>query len=221
MRVADRGGLAKVSMRNVGAELGVEAMSLYHHVDGKEALLDALADVAFTLVEFDPEDPWRPAMTARAATARAAFLAHPWALGLVDSRRNPGPALLHHHDAVLGCLRRSGFPVDLAAHAFSALDSYVYGFVLTELTLPMAPGEDVEQFVATIDELVPVETYPHLREMFAAQVVGGGYAYANEFGFGLDLLLDGLERQLAAISRPGRAPARPRPSGPSAPRGRR
>ena len=199
VRVADRGGLGAVSMRNVGKELGVEAMSLYHHIAGKDALLDALADWIFTGIRLPaPDDPWRPAMAARATAARVVLAAHPWALGLIESRRNPGPPLLRHHDAVLGCLRRNGFPVALAAHAFSVIDAYVYGFVLTEVNLPFEPGERTEEFVATLS--LPADDYPHLAEMMDAQVRGTDYAYADEFGYGLELILDGLEERLAAAS---------------------
>jgi AcrR family transcriptional regulator len=195
-RVADGAGLAGVSMRAVGAELGVEAMSLYHHVASKDALLDELADWVFTGIALPaPDDPWRPAMAARAAAARDVLARHPWALGLIESRRAAGPALLRHHDAVLGCLRRNGFPVALAAHAFSAIDAYVYGFVLTELNLPMEPGEGVDDFVAELG--LPVAEYPYLAEMIAEQVTGRDYAYADEFGYGLDLILDSLEERLA------------------------
>ena len=201
VRVADAGGLAQVSMRNVGRELGVEAMSLYHHLDGKDALLDELADRVFTLIALpDPARPWRDAMRERAASARAALAAHPWALGLIESRRTPGPALLRHHDRVLGCLRTNGFPPRLAGHAFSAIDAYVYGFVLTELSLPFAPGESTEEFVAGLEHLLPADEYPFLVEMITEQVVGKDYAYADEFDLGLDLILDGLERRLAAVT---------------------
>jgi AcrR family transcriptional regulator len=194
-RVADSGGLTSVSMRNVAKELGVEAMSLYHHIAGKDALLDALADRIFAAIELpDVDDPWRPAMTARAASARAVLSAHPWGLGLIESRRNPGPALLRHHDAVLGCLRRGGFSVALAAHAFSVIDAYVHGFVLTELNLPFEPGEATEEFVETL--ALPVDDYPHLTEMITEQVRGREYAYADEFTYGLELILDGLEERL-------------------------
>lgn len=198
VRVADRGGLAQVSMRNVGRQLGVEAMSLYHHLSGKEALLDALADWAFACIELpEPAQPWRAAMTARAGSARRVLVAHPWALGLLESRRAPGPALLRHHDTVLGCLRASGFPVALAAHAFSALDAYVYGFVLTELNLPFEAGEGAEDFVAALAPTL-AEDYAHLAEMVQELVVGHDYAYGDEFAYGLDLVLDGLEARLAA-----------------------
>ncbi|MEJ2857115.1 MULTISPECIES: TetR/AcrR family transcriptional regulator [unclassified Saccharothrix] len=193
--VADRGGLAQVSMRNVGKELGVEAMSLYHHVKGKDALLDALVEWVFTRMERpDPHAPWRAAMTARAHSARAVLSRHPWALGLIESRRTPVPAALAYHDAVLGCLRHNGFPVALAASAFSVLDAYVFGFVLTELNLPFEPGRGAEEYVAGIDLLA--DRYPHLAEMAAEQIAGGEYSYGDEFERGLDLVLDSLETRL-------------------------
>jgi AcrR family transcriptional regulator len=195
VRVADRGGLSGVSMRTVGRELGVEAMSLYHHIAGKDDLIDELADWVFTRIEMPtPDQPWRPAMIGRATSARSVLTKHPWALGLIESRRNPGPALLRHHDAVLGCLRGNGFPVVLATHAFSAVDAYVFGFVLSELNLPMEPGESAEEFVQGIGLLT--EAYPHLAEMLAEQVVGESFSYADEFDYGLELILDGLEERL-------------------------
>ncbi|MCC6830530.1 MAG: TetR/AcrR family transcriptional regulator C-terminal domain-containing protein [Thermoleophilia bacterium] len=198
VRVADRGGLTAVTMRGVGRELQVEAMSLYHHLPGKEALLDGLADAAFASIALPPAaEPWRTAMTARAASAREVLCRHPWALGLVESRRTPGPALLAHHEAVLACLRANGFGVALAVHAFSALDAYVYGFVLTELNLPFAPGEDAEAFAGGIAHLLPVDRYPRMNEMIAELVAGRGYDHGDEFGYGLEIILDGLERRLA------------------------
>ena len=178
-------------MRGVGKELGVEAMSLYHHVAGKAELLDGLADWVFAQIRLpDPAERWRPAMTQRAASARSVLAAHPWALPLIESRRRPGPALLRHHDAVLGFLRRGGFSVDLAAQAFSVIDAYVYGFVLTEVTLPFDAGETAEEFVGDID--LPADTYPYLTEMMREMVIGADYAYGNEFDRGLDLILDQL-----------------------------
>lgn len=196
-RVADASGLGGVSMRSVGRELGVEAMSLYHHVAGKDALLDGLADWVFTRIETPTAgDPWRAQMEARARSARTVLAAHPWGLGLIESRRTPGPATLRHHDAVLGCLRAAGFSVALAAHAYSVLDAYVYGFVLTEVNLPFQPGEPPEDFVEGLGPLA-VE-HPHLAEMVAEHVVGRDYAYGDEFDYGLALILDGLEAAFAA-----------------------
>lgn len=197
-RVADASGLAGVSMRSVGRELGVEAMSLYHHVANKDALLDGLADWVFARMSTPATDrPWRSEMDARAHSARAVLFAHPWGLGLIESRRTPGPANLRHHDAVLGCLRTAGFSVALAAHAFSVLDAYVFGFVLTEVNLPFQQGDLAEDFVESLGPLA--EHYPHLAEMVASQITGRDYAYGNEFDYGLALILDGLEARF----RPG------------------
>lgn len=198
IRVADDGGLAAVSMRNVGKELGVEAMSLYHHITGKEPLLDAMVEWVFARIRLpDPDAAWRKEMIARACSAREVLAAHPWALGLIESRRTPGPGTLQHHEAVLACLRRNGFSVALAAHAFSALDAYVYGFVLTEVNLPFEAGESAEKFAAGIQAFMPAAQYPHLSEMLRVQVIGQNYDYGKEFGFGLALILDSLERHLA------------------------
>ena len=195
--VADRGGLAAVSMRNVGRELGVEAMSLYHHVSGKEELLDLLADAAFAQIPL-PEigAPWRAAMTSRAHAMRAVLKKHSWALTLLESRANPGEAVMRHHDRVLGLLRGDGFDLVLAAHAYSALDAYIYGFVLTELSLPFTPDTGPEEFAAGLE--FTASEYPHLAEMLAQLVVGHDYDYGDEFGYGLDLVLDQLELRRAA-----------------------
>lgn len=193
--VADRSGLAGVTMRSVGAELGVEAMSLYHHIRGKDDLVDGLAEWVFALIAAPrPGGEWRSEMVLRAESARAALSAHPWGLGMIESRRAAGDALLRHHDAVLGCLREGGFPVTLAAHAFSAIDSYTYGFVLTEVNLPFEPGESADEFVTGLS--LPAQRYPYLAEMIAEQVVGRDYAYADEFTYGLDLILDALAARL-------------------------
>lgn len=197
--VADSGGLTGVSMRTVGRELGVEAMSLYHHVADKGALLDAMVDWIFTRIDVPAEgDGWRAGMVRSADSARTVLTEHPWALGLIESRRTPGPATLRHHDAILGCLRRNGFPVDLASHAFSAIDSYVYGFVLTEMNLPFSDGAD--EFVGEFTEALPMDEYPHLSEL-AAVIMASGYRYADEFGYGLGLILDAIEHRLGRAAR--------------------
>ena len=151
-RVADAAGLAGVSMRSVGRELDVEAMSLYHHVASKDAAARRPRRLGLR-PHHDPATSgaaWRAEMEARARSAREVLAAHPWGLGLIESRRSPGPATLGHHDAVLGCLRSAGFSVALAAHAFSVLDAYVFGFVLTEVNLPFEPGESADDFVADL-----------------------------------------------------------------------
>jgi AcrR family transcriptional regulator len=193
--LADEAGIESLSMRRLGQALGVEAMSLYHHVANKEDLLDGMVDVVFGEVELPSrEGDWRTAMRRRADSFRAVLARHRWAIGLVDSRTAPGPATLRHHDAVLGCLRGAGFSVELAAHAFAALDSYLYGFALQERNLPFEAGEQTAELAEAILAQLPAEEYPHLVELTVDHVLQPGYDFGNEFAFGLDLVLDGLER---------------------------
>jgi AcrR family transcriptional regulator len=192
---ADRGGVAALSMRKLAQELGVEAMSLYHHVANKNAILDGIVDVVFSEIELPSGDAdWKAAMRQRAISAREALLRHPWATGLMESRSTPGPATLRHHDAVLGILRTAGFSVELAAHAFSLLDSYIYGFALQEASLPFDTPEETAEVAQAIMAEFPADEYPHLTELTVAHVLQPGYDYGNEYLFGLDLILDSLDR---------------------------
>ncbi|MGY1636123.1 TetR/AcrR family transcriptional regulator C-terminal domain-containing protein [Geodermatophilus sp. SYSU D00742] len=199
--LADAGGVEGLSMRRLGEALGVEAMSLYHHVANKDALLDGMIDVVFAEIELPTGEDWQAAMRRRAISARAALSRHRWAIGLMESRTSPGPATLRQHDAVLGCLRAAGFSVVLAGHAFSAIDSYVYGFALQERGLPFDTPEETAELAQVMLAAFPVDTYPHLHEFTTEHVMRPGYDYATEFEFGLDLVLDGLERARSAQAR--------------------
>ncbi|SDU80529.1 TetR/AcrR family transcriptional regulator [Jiangella alkaliphila] len=194
MALADEKGQAGASMRAIAGQLGVEAMSLYNHVAGRDDILDGMVDAVFAEIDLPaPGADWRPAMRERAGSARAALLRHPWAIGLMDSRGRPGPATLRHHDAVLGALRGGGFSVPLAAHAVSLIDSYLYGFVLQELSLPFAGGgDDVDAVAGSILADLPGGAYPHLTEVITEHALRPGYDYAAEFDFGLALILDAL-----------------------------
>ncbi len=193
--LADEGGVESLSMRKLGQALGVEAMSLYHHVANKEDLLDGMVDLVFGEVEVPrTSQDWRTAMRRRAASFRAVLARHRWAVGLVDSRSSPGPATLRHHDAVLGCLRAAGFSVELAAHAIAVLDSYIYGFALQERNLPFEAGEPTAELAEAILARLPAAEYPHVVELILDHVLQPGYDFGDEFAFGLDLVLDGLER---------------------------
>jgi AcrR family transcriptional regulator len=197
--LADRGGVGALSMRKLAQELGVEAMSLYHHVANKDDILDGIVDVVFGEIELPAgEAGWEAAMRRRAASAREALRRHPWATGLMESRRTPGPANIRHHDAVLGVLRNAGFPVELAAHAYSLLDSYIYGFALQEASLPFHTPEETAEVAQEIMSEFPADEYPHLAEIATEHVLQPGYDYGDEFLYGLDLILDGLARALAA-----------------------
>jgi AcrR family transcriptional regulator len=212
--LADHGGIASLSMRKLAEELGVEAMSLYHHVANKDEILDGMVDVVFSEIDLPSSGAgWKTAMRERAISARKVLSHHPWAIGLLESRANAGPATLRHHDSVIGSLRKAGFSIALAAHAFSALDSYIYGFALQELNLPFETAEEIDEVAGNILRQMPADQYPHLTELAVEHVMKPGYAYANEFEFGLDLILDGLERirdsPRAPPPRPRRAPASP------------
>jgi AcrR family transcriptional regulator len=192
---ADEHGLAALTMRRLGDALGVEAMSLYNHVANKDELLDGMVDLVFAEIELPSGGTdWKAAMRERAISARRALSTHRWAIGLMESRAAPGPATLHHHDAVIGALRAGGFSVELAAHTFSLLDSYVYGFALQEASLPFETGEETAELAEQIMEAFQPGQYPHLTELTVEHVLQPGYDYGDEFEFGLDLILDGLER---------------------------
>lgn len=197
VELADREGLAAVTMRRLAEALGVEAMSLYHHVKNKDTILDGMVDRVFAEIEVPSGGDWREAMRRRARSARAALLRHRWALGLMESRPTPGPQNLEHHDAVIGCLRTGGFSVPLTAHAYAVLDSYVYGFVHTELNLPFSTSEETQAVASGIFDQLPPGRYPHLVELTKEHVLKPGYSYADEFEFGLELILAGLERESA------------------------
>jgi AcrR family transcriptional regulator len=196
---ADENGLGSLTMRKLGEALGVEAMSLYNHVANKAELLDGMIDLVFEQIDLPTGgSAWRSAMRERAVSARRVLSRHRWAIGLMESRSAPGPATLRHHDQVIGILRRAGFSVALAAHAYSLLDSYIYGFALQEAALPFDAGENTAELARTIMDQFPAGDYPHLAELTVEHVLQPGYDYGNEYEFGLDLILDGLERLVTA-----------------------
>src|SRR4051794_26796714 len=194
---ADENGVESLSMRKLGEALGVEAMSLYNHVANKVDLLDGMIDAVFAEIGLPTDEAgWRTAMRRRAISVRRVLRRHPWAIGLMESRTSPGPATLAHHDAVIGVLRRGGFTVAQTAHAFSLLDSYIYGFALEEKALPFEGPEQTAELAATMLAQFPADRYPYFVELATEHVLQPGYDYGDEFEFGLDLILDGLQRVL-------------------------
>jgi AcrR family transcriptional regulator len=190
---ADRYGLEELSMRKLAEVLRVAPMALYRHIANKDDLIDAMIDVVFTEIELPArEADWRTAMRRRAIAVRDALFRHRWAIGLMESRAHPGPANLRHHDAVLGTLRASGFSVEMAAHAYSVLDSYIYGFALTKMNLPFGNGNEVVEVAENMLEPFPADAYPSLVEFITDHAMKPGYQYGDEFEYGLDLILDGL-----------------------------
>jgi AcrR family transcriptional regulator len=191
---ADEHGIASLSMRKLGEALGVEAMSLYNHVANKAELLDGMVDLIFSEIDLpDDGSGWKAAMRARAVSARQVLARHRWAIGLMESRSSPGSANLRHHDRVIGVLRGAGFSIPMAAHAYALLNSYIYGFALQEASLPFETGQQTADLA---EEILAgaAEAYPHLTELTVEHVLKPGYDFGDEYEFGLDLILDGLER---------------------------
>jgi AcrR family transcriptional regulator len=195
--LADRGGIEALSMRKLGQALGVEAMALYYHVANKERVLDGIVDLVFAEIDVPVGGAaWKTAMRRRAISVRDALLRHRWAIGLMESRTNPGPANLRHHDAVIGCLRAAGFNMAMAAHAYSLLDAYVYGFALTKMNLPFETTTDIAEMAESMLEPFPAGEYPNLAAFITEHAMKPGYDFADEFEYGLDVILDGIEREL-------------------------
>jgi AcrR family transcriptional regulator len=194
--MADEAGIGTLSMRKLAQRLGVEAMSLYYHVSSKDDILDGMIDIVVGEIELPGRgSDWKHAMRRRGISAHAAFARHPWSTALMESRTNPGPAALRYYDAVIGSLRGGGFSVPMAAHAFSVLDAYIYGFGLQEMSLPFEGEEQAHDVAGDLLESFPVDEYPSLYELIVDHALQPGYDYAAEFEWGLALILDALEQR--------------------------
>jgi AcrR family transcriptional regulator len=193
IKLADQGGLESLSMRKLGQELGVEAMAVYYHFANKDEVIDGIVDIVFSQIDLPASGAdWKSAMRQRAISLRDVLLRHRWAIGLMESRRKPGPANLRHHDVVIGSLRSAGLNMPTIAHAYSLVDSYVYGFALFAMNLPFDPSEEVADLGQGVLRAYPVNAYPNLVAYISA--MRPGYNYGDEFEYGLDLILDGLDR---------------------------
>lgn len=195
LELADAHGVEPLTLRRLADHLGVSAMAIYHHVSDKEEILDGMVDAVFAEVAL-PESPagWRDAVAQRCRATRSVLARHPWAVGLLDSRVNPGPATLAHHDWMVGQLRAPGFSLALVAHAYAVVDSYLYGFALQEAALPFPADEPPPR--ALVESMLSgpaAEAFPHLAA-HARRYVDEGYTFGAEFEYGLDLVLDGIER---------------------------
>jgi AcrR family transcriptional regulator len=193
--IADAGGVGSLTIRSLADKLGVKPMSVYHYVANKEEILDAIVDLVFAEVELPrPGGDWQAEMRRRAVSARQVLGRHPWAIALLQSRTSPGPATLRHHDAFIGTLREAGFSVAMTAHALALIDSYVYGFALSEAALPIHGPESVAEIAGSMMQAYAPDAYPHLAEFTTEHVIRPGYDFGEEFPFGLDVILDGLAR---------------------------
>ena len=190
--IADDEGLEAVTMRRLARELGVEAASLYHHVHGKDQILDGLVDVVAAEIEPPvPSTDWRAAISERAYNTRTVLGRHPWSVSLMASRKTPGPATLGLLETGIRCFREGGFSITEAAHAISVVDSYVHGFVLQEVNLPFRDESELAAMTGAIMETFPASEFPYLFEMTVEHVLKPGYDYGKEFDSGLKVVLDG------------------------------
>lgn len=195
--LADRDGLGVLTIRNIAAECGVKPMAIYHHVANKEAILDAIVDAVFAEVSVPRADrPWREELAERSRSMRAALRRHPWALSLMEARRNPGPATLVGHEACLEVLRSAGFSLQATAHAYAVLDAFVYGFALQEAMLDQVGLADS---AGELLEGMDLRGFPRMAEFATQHVLAEGYSFASSFEVGLELTLDALERLRAAF----------------------
>ena len=199
--LADEVGTESLTMRELGLRLGVEAMSLYNHVDNKDDLLDGMIDLVVSEIDLPPDAVgWREAMRRRAISTQAVYARHPWASALMDSRTSSGPARLQYFDWILGTLRDAGFTQEMTARAISVLDSYVYGFGRQQLNMSAGPDVKPEEVAEAFLKAIPADEYPHLREMVVEYAIDTGHDESADFEFGLNLILDGLERLLHPVT---------------------
>ena len=196
--LADEVGMAGFTIRGLATAIDARPMTIYHHVPNKDAIIDGMVDRVFA--EIEPPltgADWKQAMRHRACSARAVLARHPWATPLMESRTNPGPATLSHHEAVIRCLRQAGFSIEMTAHAYAVIDAFVYGFALQEANLAATSGQDMADVAEAITQQFADGAYPYLSELTTLHVLRPGYDFGDEFGFGLALILDGLGASLA------------------------
>ena len=199
MTVADAGGIAALTIRSLAQELGVKPMSVYHYVANKDEIIDSIVDLVYGEIDLPtPGTDWRAEMTRRASSARRVLAGHPWATALLQSRLHPGPATLRHHNAFIATLRTAGFSVELTAHAFALIDSYVFGFALSENALPIHGPESVsDTAVSMMQQFFDADAHPYLLEFTTEHVMRPDYDFGKEFEYGLVLILDGLAASLS------------------------
>jgi AcrR family transcriptional regulator len=193
LSIADAEGIGGLTMRKLATELGVKPMSIYYHVANKEEVIDAMVDAVFDEIDLGSiEGDWLVEARQRAELLRKSLNRHPWAVAFVNNRRQPGKATLAHHDWVIRGFREAGFTIAMTAHAFALIDSFVFGFVQTEVSLPFDGTEETHDVAEEIIEQSDMSEYPYLMELAMGHVMQPGYQFADEFTLGLDLILEGL-----------------------------
>lgn len=199
LKIIDEKGIEALSMRMLGNMLGVEAMSLYNHVINKEDIIDGVLDLVVEEITIPSgETDWPTAMKERAVSALGAFKRHPWASLLMDSRISHTPTRLYYYDKIIGILIKAGFTLEEAGHAFSVLDSYVYGFGRQLLNMTNDAKTDSRKGAEAFADIP--ESYPYLIQM-AEMIMSKGYNSDEDFQFGLNLIINGLEQMIGKSKR--------------------
>ena len=192
LELADEGGTAALTMQRIGRRLGVEAMSLYRHVRNKDDILDGIVDLVFAEIELPADrSNWRTVLRAQSISTRAALRRHPWAITLMESRLTPGPANLRTHEDTITVLLDAGCSAVMATHAYNLVDSYVLGFALQEVNFPFSNAEELAAMSEEILANLQADEYPNSARV-ARELLTSGFDYADEFEFGLDLILDAI-----------------------------
>jgi len=192
--LADTGGIEALTMRRLGQELGVEAMSLYNHVANKDDILSGIAELVFGEIALpSSEDNWKTAIRTSAISAHGVLRRHPWASSIMMSPTRVSPARLLWMETVLKTLREGGFSAQLTCHAYHALDSHITGFTLWQASIP-ASGQALREIAATFLRRLPIDEYPYVGEHIEQHLAPPRPDDQGAFAFGLDLILDGLER---------------------------
>jgi AcrR family transcriptional regulator len=194
MRIADEGGFESLSMRKLGEELGVQAMSLYNHVANKDAIRDGIVDLVMNEIEVPAGPDWRTAVRKSAISAHDAFVRHPWACSLQMETTSVSTARMRWMEELLKTLREAGFSANLTHHAYHALDSHITGFTLWQVSFPFDTREELVDLAETFLREISVDEYPFVVEHAQQHIQGPDPDEPSEFEFGLDLILDGLER---------------------------
>jgi AcrR family transcriptional regulator len=192
VELADEIGIEAFTIRRLAVALEVKPMTIYHHVPSKSRIIDGMVDIVFSEIELPSDEvQWQMAVRERCRSAREVLGRHRWAPPLMESRLEPGPATLRHHDAMLGCFRRGGLSLAMTAHAYAIIDSFVYGFAFEEANLPGGAGDELTEIAADMFKEGLVG-YPHLAEFTTEHVLKPDYRFGDSFDVGLDLILDGL-----------------------------
>jgi AcrR family transcriptional regulator len=212
--IADEGGLEALSMRKLAQDLGVEAMSVYYYVANKDEILDGILNFVISEFELAVGGPdWKAAIRRSAISAHDVLMRHPWACNLMMSVRRVAPARMRYMESLLRTLREAGFSANMTHHAYHALDSHTIGSTLWEAGYSSNKNlEDVAKtFVAKT-----IKEYPYLAEHAEQHITRSKRKDVPEFEFGLDLILDGLEKIRVKRPRPNRRARRARTDTPRA-----